>query len=510
MSRADGIAVLLCIAAVIAAGFIAHDVFENMAHLEDEFAYVWQAQIIAQGDLTIPSPDHAQSFLVPFVIDYHGQRFGKYPLGWPALLSLGLFLGVRSWINPLLAGLAVWLIYRLGKAVFNRSVGLLAAGLSLISPLFLINAGSLLSHLWSLVLSTIFILSWVEGISGRKPPRGGHPGLAALVAGLSLGLLGLTRPLTMAAVGVPFGIQVLLLLFRGDSSKRKSVWLVGGLALSIGLLHFVWQYAVTGDFTHNPYTLWWSYDKLGFGPGYGVTREGHNLQQAWWNTKHSLRVGASDLFGWGKISWLFLPWGIWAGRKKPETYLLLGVPITLVLGYGFYWVGSWLIGPRYYFEALPALALLSAAGISWLAGWPLDNKSSFSPPQGWQRLRSGLVAAAVGLLVAANLFYYLPLRLESLQGLYTIERADLAPFQGERVRELTPALIIVHSDPWMSYGSLLELTDPYQQSGFLFAWSLSPRKDAELTKDFQPLRDVYHYYPDVEPWVLYTAPLPER
>ncbi|MDZ7843196.1 MAG: glycosyltransferase family 39 protein [Anaerolineales bacterium] len=507
MSRTDGIAVLLCLVAVIAAGFVAQDVFENMAHLEDEFAYVWQAQVIARGDLTIPSPEHPQSFLVPFVIDYQGQRFGKYPLGWPAVLSLGVSLGVRSWVNPLLAGLAIWLIYRLGQAVFNRSVGLLAAGLSLTSPFFLINAGSLLSHLWSLVLSTIFILSWLEGISEKGKTE--HPWLAAAVSGLSLGLLGLTRPLTMVAVGIPFGIQGLVILFRGDSPVRRRIWLVGGLAFSLGLLHFIWQYAVTGDFTQNPYTLWWSYDKLGFGPGYGVTREGHNLQQAWWNTKHSLRVGASDLFGWGKISWLFVPWGIWAVRKKPETYLLLGVPITLILGYGFYWVGSWLIGPRYYFEALPALALLSAAGISWLAGWPLGKERPFSPPCGWQRLRSGLTAAAVGIFVGANLLCYLPLRMESLQGLYTIERSDLEPFQGEKVRELTPALIIVHSDPWMSYGSLLEFTDPYQQSAFLFAWSLSPRKDAELAKTFQSARDVYHYYPDVEPWVLYTAPLPE-
>jgi hypothetical protein len=50
-----------------------------MAHIEDEMAYVWQAQAIASGHLTIASPPIPKSFLIPFVIDYAGQRFGKYP-----------------------------------------------------------------------------------------------------------------------------------------------------------------------------------------------------------------------------------------------------------------------------------------------------------------------------------------------------------------------------------------------------------------------------------------------
>ena len=100
--------------------------------------------------------------MVPFVVDYQGERFGKYPPGWPVLLSIAIRLDLRAWINPLLAGLGVWLTYLLGKRIFNDFVGLLAAGLTVASPFFLMNSGSLLSHPFGLVLSASFALGWLE------------------------------------------------------------------------------------------------------------------------------------------------------------------------------------------------------------------------------------------------------------------------------------------------------------------------------------------------------------
>ena len=64
---------------------------------------------------------------MPFVIDYQGWRFGKYPLGFPVLLSFGERLGLQNWVNPLIAAWSLWLIYRLGKKLFGERTGLLAA-----------------------------------------------------------------------------------------------------------------------------------------------------------------------------------------------------------------------------------------------------------------------------------------------------------------------------------------------------------------------------------------------
>src|SRR3972149_7927607 len=120
MKRADRLALLLTLLA-LAAGFLVTDrVFEGLPHLEDEYAYIWQAQTITRGDLTVPSPVSPNAFMVPFVVDYDGLRFGKYPPGWPAALSLGLRLGFRSWVKPVFAPLCVWVRYRPGQRLLNN------------------------------------------------------------------------------------------------------------------------------------------------------------------------------------------------------------------------------------------------------------------------------------------------------------------------------------------------------------------------------------------------------
>ena len=161
--RANLCAAALSLLTVVLTAQIATRIFENMLQLIDEVAYLWQAKAIAGGALILPSPavtsssEQGGGFSIPFVIDYQGQRFGKYPLGWPMLLALGLRLGLRDWLNPALAGLAVWLIYRLGTKLAGPGVGLLAALLALTSPLFLVNASLLLAHPWALVLTLVLV-----------------------------------------------------------------------------------------------------------------------------------------------------------------------------------------------------------------------------------------------------------------------------------------------------------------------------------------------------------------
>lgn len=473
-----------------------------MPHLEDEMAYVWQAQAIARGQLTVPSPPEPKSFLVPFVVDYHGQRFGKYPLGWPVLLSLGILTGLRFIVNPLLAGLGIWLTYRLGKLVINETVGLLAALLTLTSPFFLLLSGTLLSHPMGLVLSAAFALTWLDGFA--------HPSkkmrwLPVITSAATLGLLILTRPFTAAAIAVPFIIHGIYLLFRGDKSIRLGIAVFYTVVLCLGSIHFLWQFAVTGDPALNPYTLWWSYDKVGFGPGHGRMEGGHNLRQAWVNTRYSLRVGYSDLFGWGKISWIFLPVGLLAIWRNWRGILLSLVFPSLVIFYLAYWIGSSLFGPRYFYEGLYSLTLTSAAGIAFLAGWPLSPWESFPHLTGWRKLRPLLVTAILAILISANLVFYTPLRLEGMVGLYGINRSQMEPFQSETSQELTPALVFVHlSGKWIQYGSLLELQDPFLDTPFILAISKGPVIDQHLKSQF-PDRKIWHYYPD-EPYKFYSQP----
>lgn len=504
MSRNEFIALLISLIAIIAAAIVANQVFENIPHLEDEIAYVWQAKVMARGFVTIPSPKHPQSFLVPFVVDYQGKRFGKYPLGWPALLAIAIRLGMRSWINPLLAGLSVWLTFRLGKRIGGETVGLLASILTVSSPFFLMNSGSLLSHPFGLVLSAAFALGWLDIFNTEASLL--QKRLAWLMAGVSLGTLSITRPFTALAIAMPFALHGAILLFRGDKTTRRLVLLVGGLALTIACLNLLWQYEATGDPFFNLYTLWWPYDKVGFGPGYGVTEQGHNLYLAYINTRFSLRVGTSDLFGWGTYSWIFLPVGLLTIllRRNWAALMVSSVFPSLVIFHMAYWVGSWLFGPRYYYEGLYSLTLLSAIGIAQIAGWQCQPNVPKRTYQGWKKARPLLTFAILLILLSANLFFYTPARLGMMHGLYGMEKSDLLPFRIAERQGLTPALIIVHPHRWMPYGVLLDLETPYLDTPFIFAYTRGPKADAVLASDY-PDRKVFHYYPD-EPYRFYTAP----
>jgi hypothetical protein len=171
-----------------------------------------------------------------------------------------------------------------------------------------------------------------------------------------------------------------------------------------------------------------------------------------------------------------------------------------------YWVGAWVFGPRYYFEGLFSLTLISGAGIAWLAGWPIQPGESWPTYQGWKRFRPLIVSALLVILVVGNLIYYTPLRLNNLRGLYGMDRADLKPFLTEQAQDLAPALIVVHPENWMEYGVLLDLQSPDLDSPFIFILSRNQQADDALRAEF-PERDFYHYYPQ-DPFILHKSPKP--
>jgi 4-amino-4-deoxy-L-arabinose transferase-like glycosyltransferase len=508
MKRTDAAALVMSLLAVAATYWVSGRYFERMPHLEDEMAYVWQAQVMARGQIMVPSPPNPKSFLYPFVVDYRGQRFGKYPLGWPALLSIGVRLGQRDLVNPLLAGLGLWLIYCLGKRTFGETVGLLAGVLTLTSPFFLVNSASLLSHPFGLVLSAAFALAWLEAFGD---PLSSRPWLPTLLAALALGMLVLTRPLTAVAVAVPFAIHGLYLLVKGDWSVRRRLSAFVGIVLLLSSLHFAWQYAVTGDPLLNPYTLWWPYDRVGFGPGIGPLPEGNTLHQAWINTRFSLKVGNWDVFGWPMLSFIFIPVGLVALLRYPvkrvENILLSSVFPCLVIIYLAYWVGASLYGPRYFYEGLYSVVLLSAAGIALLAGWPVRPGQPWPARTQRQRLRSLSVFGFLTALILFNLAFYLPPRLEKMFGLYGVQHAHLEPFLTPAAEKLAPAIFVVHpQSKWIEYGTLLELESPFLDSPFIFIYSRGAAMDQYVVSHF-PDRAVYHYYPD-QPHTFYQYPRP--
>lgn len=328
-------------------------VFERLPHLEDEVAYLFQAKIFARGQVVVPTPQPSRAFWQPFVVDdpTTGNRVGKYSPGWPALLGIGVMLGTPYVINAFLGLLTVALTYRLGRDVFNRDVGLIAAALTAFSPMALLLNGTLMGHTAALTCATLFIWAYwrMERAIVLAADRPLRPPLRwGLVAGVALGLLAINRPLSAVAVALPFAMWSLTRLARAlltglpkqvrlDFARFRRVLTpmiaLGVVTLLISVTLPIFNVAATGNPSANLYTYVWPYDKIGFGEGYG--RNGHTLEKAFRHTRFDLSLTAADLFGWqiGEvspevqrhltsndayfpnfgISWLLLPLGLLVG-----------------------------------------------------------------------------------------------------------------------------------------------------------------------------------------------------
>src|SRR5690606_18601761 len=69
MPYASRIALLISCLSVLAAYWVSENIYERTPHVEDEFAYIWQAQVFAHGQAYMASPVYPTLFVVPFVVD---------------------------------------------------------------------------------------------------------------------------------------------------------------------------------------------------------------------------------------------------------------------------------------------------------------------------------------------------------------------------------------------------------------------------------------------------------
>jgi 4-amino-4-deoxy-L-arabinose transferase-like glycosyltransferase len=465
---------IVCTLAFLATAAVAYFAFERLPHLEDEVAYLFQAKTMALGRLTVPSPSQPEAFWTPFVLDYQGQRFGKYPPGWPGLLAGGVLAGVPWLVNPFLAALALYLVYRLGKTLYDDRVGKLAAALGLLSPLFLVLSGSYLSHLASLVWLLLFSLWFVWTAQGRSR-------WFAVGAGLALGMAFLTRSLTAMAYALPFVLYSLVQIVRRRQPHWPHYLLVALAGGAMAALLPAYQWAVTGDPWLNPYVLWWPYDRIGFGPGIGAMPGGHSPFYASINLKQDLSRAATDVLGWPGLSWIPLILGLALRPRRARDWALLAPFACLVVAYIFYWIGSpaRLWGPRYYFEGFAGLWLLGAVGL--LKGW------DWARDQGQTWLRPAL-AGMVVLLLAANLALNLPSRMGEAHGFYGITQSQRDPIEEADIQN---ALVIVYAERWLEYGALLSGMSPMLDDDVVYARGSNAEADAAVIAAF-PGRSVYY------------------
>jgi hypothetical protein len=381
-------------------------VFERVPHVPDEVAYWFQAKYFAAGHLYLAPPPDPAAFELPHTIVDGGKWYSIFPPGWPAVLAIGMWLRAPWLINPALGAVAVVLLHALAVRLYSRRTADISATLLAASPMFLLMSAGLMSHPLSLVLALVALLGWCRGVEDASAPR-------TVAGAVALGGLMLTRPFEgaiFALVLAAWGVSGLVR--QRDRLVRFASFLV--VAMAIGSTTLLYNRALTGRPTYDPITKYFDeryypgVNRLGFGRDVGNTgwrndlQPGHSPLEAALNGNRNGYLLNLELFGWsfGSLA-AVVALLIW-GRVGGADLFVGSIAVAIVLGLSLYWYGGTDFGPRYWYQVVSPLALLTARGLQSMAEWPWPGVT--------REVIAGRFSVAVGVATVAALLVFLPWR----------------------------------------------------------------------------------------------------
>lgn len=373
--------------------------YQSHPHVPDEVVYLLQAQYFAEGRLTLPLPPVPEAFDVD-LMSYDATRwFSPVSPAWPAILAIGVVIGVPWLVNPVLGGVNLLLAYRLLLALFPRRTARIAVVLLAVSPWNLFMAMNFMPHTATL---TCALAAAVAVARLRRDPRLRW----ALVGGFFLGMVGLIRPLEGVVVAALLGIWSL-----GARGRRIRFLPSAGLtlaALATAAIILPYNRLLTGSAGKFPIN---AYVDARYGPGHNDLGFGSNRGMGWSGLDPLPGHGAADvainanfnlfqinveLLGWATGSLLVLL--LWlAMRRVTRADRLMLVAIAAVAGIHsfYYFSGGPDFGARYWFLAIVPCLALAARGIEELE----RAADATSPGDGRRVLGATAVLAAGALLV---------------------------------------------------------------------------------------------------------------
>jgi len=244
-----------------AAGAAHQRIGETLPLVQDEFSYLLQARAVLEGRWSWPGPQRAPEIFHQLHVLNEGQFASRYFPGTGLWIAPWLAIGHPVW-GSRCAGMLVSLgLFCIGYELKGIWTGLLAGFLTALAPGLAIFNNLLLAHspgLVALVLFLYFMLRFLRNGSW----------INAMLAGCGLSGAMLCRPLTAAAIGLPFGLWFLWHWLasewkREDSSASRPLtdWRYAAVGLTVpifcGLALIAWQNrALTGDWRLTPYQLY--------------------------------------------------------------------------------------------------------------------------------------------------------------------------------------------------------------------------------------------------------------
>jgi hypothetical protein len=398
--------IAICVFAFALLWYILYFVSDDMPHVPDSVLYVFQSKIFASFHLTAPAPpgsypdvtSEAFSIFHPHMDQVaDGRWFSHYPFGHPMFLALGQLVRVPSLVPPLLGAGSVALIYVIGRRIFGTPTGLLAAALLVVSPFFQMTASNYMSHNTAafVILACLALYTWQLPL--RWP--------AMLGAGLCFGLLFNIRPLPAVAFMVPLAGLMAYDFVRAKTPLRSRVIeyaaFAGGALIMFGL-YLLYNKATTGSFAESGYAEQGTFsdDTFGFAGTHTVAFGLQNQRQLL-ALMQLVADGWPAFVGFGIAMLPFL-----LGSRHRWDYFLGACFLSLAGMNIFYRNAAVMNGPRFWYESLPFLMLLTARGAFLLRDAAASAASWLHERIGRDVAPSRAFAGAWVLAVVATLMAY--------------------------------------------------------------------------------------------------------
>ena len=348
-----GMVCLSLVTTFLIAYFTLH-AFPNSA---DEYVYLYQAETLSQGKLTQQAHPLGDFFRFNHIAQKDGISVGRFPPGWPLLLSLPFFLAVPPlWLNPILGTISLLVFYNFVKRYYSPRVAIWSLATLAFTAYYLFNSASFFSHTSCLLFTVAFVYCLHRN---HENPSG----IYTFLAGVFLGMVVVTRYYTAVLIFLPVLVS---LIYQHHWKAFKPLFFIGLGSLPFFILLCWYNLEITGD-PLLPVTAWADRtETLGF-------VKGHSFMKG---MEHFIRRFLLFLY-WSSPSLLLLYFVFLYQKIRhkaqrysvPEDYYM----ILLIIGYFFYHhLGGNQYGPRFLFEAYPfVIVFVINQAFKMKAKWPL-------------------------------------------------------------------------------------------------------------------------------------------
>jgi len=226
-----------------------------LPYVHDEFVYLLMGETFSRGELTNPTPEHAEHFRSPHLI-LEPTYQGKYPVGQALFLAIGQ--GITGypiagvWLSFALASGAVcWLL----QAWMPNRWALLGALLFSMHPMISIAWGETYWGGAVAALGGALVFGSIARLEVRRTWK------SAVALGIGLTALANSRPYEGLVASLPaavwFGWICWTAIRQGDLKGVATTVLTTLSVLAVGLLMFAsYNQAVTGAPWKMPYQVW--------------------------------------------------------------------------------------------------------------------------------------------------------------------------------------------------------------------------------------------------------------